>query len=105
MATLIVTATPIEGGDAARGRYLQAVLPALMDAGGTPIKRLRVTDTVSGSAGTGIVLVMDFESAESISAVFDSDDYQMLSADRDQGFSNVEILITENMPASPPPSS
>jgi uncharacterized protein (DUF1330 family) len=99
MATLIVTATPAEGGDAARGRYLQSVLPLLMKAGGTPVKRLRVTNTLTGDPGTGIVLVMDFQSADSISGVVASDEYEKLIADRDEGFSNIEILITEDMPS------
>lgn len=99
MATLIVTATPAEGGDAARARYLQSVLPLLISAGGTPVKRLRVTNTLTGDRGTGIVLIMDFENADSISGVIASDDYLSLIADRDEGFSNIEILIAEEMPS------
>jgi uncharacterized protein (DUF1330 family) len=99
MATLIVTATPAADGDAARARYLQSVLPLLLSAGGVPVKRLRVTNTLTGDHGTGIVLVMDFEDADSISGVFASDDYLRLIADRDQGFSNIEILMAEEMPS------
>ena len=104
MSTLIVTAAPTAGGEEARGRYLQGVLPLLMGAGGTPLKRLRVTNTVVGDAGTGIVLVMDFDNAESTTDVLAGDEYQALIADRDQAFSTMQILITEDMPASPPPA-
>jgi uncharacterized protein (DUF1330 family) len=38
---------------------------------------------------------MDFESAEAIQSVFASDDYKALLPDREIGFSNIEILITE----------
>ncbi len=101
MATLIVTATPAEGGDAARSRYLESVMPLLMGAGGTPVKRLRVATTLTGDRGTGIVLVMDFETAESISGIFASESYLSLITDRDEGFSDIEILIATDMPLSP----
>jgi uncharacterized protein (DUF1330 family) len=95
MTTLLVTATPAEGQGEAMGRYLQGVQPLLAGAGGTPVKRVRVTDTVTGTAGTGMALVMDFENAETIQGVFASDAYQALIPDRNTGFSNIEILITE----------
>ena len=40
---------------------------------------------------------MDFEDAETIRGVFASDAYQALIPDRDAGFSNIEILITESL--------
>ena len=95
MTTLLVTATPAEGQGEAMGRYLQGVQPLLVGAGGTPVKRVRVTETLTGSAGTALALVMDFENAEAIQGVFTSDAYQALVPDRDQGFSSVDILITE----------
>ena len=95
MTTLLVTATPAEGQGEAMTRYLQGVQPLLAGAGGSPVKRVRVTDTITGTAGTGMALVMDFENAETIQAVFASDAYRALIPDRDTGFSNVEILITE----------
>ena len=95
MTTLLVTATPAEGQHEAMGRYLQGVQPLMAEAGGTLVKRLRVTQAVAGTAGTALALVMDFDNAEALAAVFGSDAYQALIADRDQGFSNVEILITE----------
>lgn len=95
MTTLLVTATPAEGQGEAMGRYLQGIQPLLAGAGGTPVKRVRVTDTLAGSAGTAMALVMDFDNAEAIKGVFTSDAYQTLTTDRDKGFSNVDILITE----------
>ncbi len=95
MTTLVVTATPAEGQHEAMGRYLQGVGPLLAGAGGTPVKRVRVTDAITGTAGTGIALVMDFEDAETVGGVFASDAYKALIPDRDPGFSSLEILITE----------
>jgi uncharacterized protein (DUF1330 family) len=95
MTTLLVTATPAEGQGEAMSRYLQGVQPLFAGAGGAPVKRVRVTDTVTGTAGAGMALVMDFANAEAIQGVFASDAYQALIPDRDTGFSNIEILITE----------
>lgn len=97
MTTLIVTASPAEGQNEAMGRYLQAVSPLLIDAGGTPVKRLRVTNAITGTAGTAIALVMDFENAETLTTLFASDAYQALIPDRDTAFSNIDMLITESL--------
>lgn len=97
MTTLLVTATPAEGQQEAQGRYLKGVMPVLLGAGGTPVKRLRVTGSVSGDATTKLALVMDFDSAEAIAAVFGSEAYKALEADRSQGFAKIDILITEDV--------
>ena len=97
MTTLVVTATPAEGQNEAMGRYLQGVGPLLAGAGGTLVKRVRVTDTLSGTADTGVVMVMDFEDAETIRELFASDAYQALIPERDKGFSSIDILITESL--------
>jgi uncharacterized protein (DUF1330 family) len=72
------------------------VQPLLKAAGGRPVKTLRVTDSILGSVGTSMALVMDFDSADAIADVFASDAYQALVPDRDRAFSNIEILITED---------
>ena len=95
MTTLVVTATPAEGQGESMGRYLEGVGPLLANAGGTPVKRVRVTDTVVGTAGTAMALIMDFENEETIHDMFGSETYKALIPDRDKGFSNIEILITE----------
>jgi len=96
MATLIVTASLKDGEDEARGRYLQAVTPFLMAAGGQPVKRLRVTNVVSGNADAALALVMDFPDTQTINDAFASPEYKALLPDRDKGFSNMEILVTED---------
>ncbi|VAV91341.1 hypothetical protein MNBD_ACTINO02-2682 [hydrothermal vent metagenome] len=96
MATLLVTLTAAPDQDSARGRYVAGVQPLLKAAGGRPVKRLRVIDAIVGSAGTSMALVMDFDSADAIAAVFASAAYQALVDDRDMAFSNIEILITED---------
>ncbi len=70
-------------------------MTTLVGAGGTPVKRVRVTDTITDTAGTAVVLAMNFESTEAIQGVFASDANKALIPDRETGFSNIEILITE----------
>ena len=41
-----------------------------------------------------MVLVMDFDSAETVTAMFESDGYQALVPVRDRGFTEMNILIT-----------
>ncbi|MGI9658446.1 MAG: DUF1330 domain-containing protein [Gaiellaceae bacterium] len=96
MSTLLVTATPAEGQQEAQGRYLKSVGALLIGAGGKPVKRLRITQSVSGDATTKLALVMDFDNAEAISALFESDAYRALEADRNQGFASIDIFITED---------
>jgi uncharacterized protein (DUF1330 family) len=44
-----------------------------------------------------MVLVMDFESADAVTELFDSDDYAALVPMRDRGFKEMNILITHTM--------
>ncbi len=46
MATLIVLSTPRTGGGDALISYVDQVIPLIIDAGGTPIKRLHVSGVV-----------------------------------------------------------
>jgi len=97
MATLLVTATPAEGQGEAMGRYLQGVMPLLMGAGGQLVKRVRVSNTISGERGTGMALIMDFDTVDTITDMFAGEAYQTLIADRDLGFSDIEILVAEDI--------
>jgi uncharacterized protein (DUF1330 family) len=95
MATLIVTATPVEGQGEAFARYREVVQPLLKGAGGTPMKRLRVTDVVAGNPDIATVLVMDFDNVDLIKDVFASSAYAAAIPDRDAALSNLQILVTE----------
>ena len=95
-ATLIVTATPNPQEMEAVNDYLQGVLPLLLGAGGKPVKRLKVDELIHGSP-CGMVLVMDFESNEAITNLFESEEYAALIPVRDQGFIEMNILSTHEM--------
>jgi uncharacterized protein (DUF1330 family) len=95
-ATLVVTAVPNPDEMAAVQEYLKGVLPLLMGAGGKPVKRLKAADVIHGRP-SGMVLVMDFDSSDAITKMFESDDYQSLVPTRDRGFSEMNILVTQEM--------
>ena len=94
--TLVVTAVPNPNEMGSVQEYLQGVLPLLMRAGGKPVKRLKV-DTVINGNPSGMVLVMDFDSADAISGMFESEDYAALVPVRDRGFSEMNIVLTREM--------
>jgi uncharacterized protein (DUF1330 family) len=60
------------------------------------VKRLKVSKTVKG-APSGMVLVMDFDSADAITGMFESDEYAALVPARDRGFAEMNILLTHEM--------
>jgi uncharacterized protein (DUF1330 family) len=94
--TLVVTAVPNPNEMASVQQYLQGVLPLLMGAGGKVVKRLKVDKLIHGSP-CGMILVMDFDSSDAITAMFESDDYAALLPARDRGFSEMNIQLTDEM--------
>jgi len=65
-------------------------------AGGKLVKRLKVDRVIRGNR-SGMVLVMDFDSADAITAMFESNDYAALVPVRDRGFAEMNILLTQQM--------
>ena len=94
--TLVVTAVPNPDEMASVQEYLQGVLPLLMGAGGTVVRRLKLNRVLHGRPA-GMVLVMDFDSADAISGMFESDDYAALIPVRDRGFLEMNIQLTQEM--------
>ena len=94
--TLVVTAVPNPAEMPAVQEYLKGVLPLLQGAGGKLVKRLKVNKPIHGNP-SGMVLVMDFDSAEAITKMFESDDYAALVPVRDRGFAEMNILLTQGM--------
>ncbi|MEM9433757.1 MAG: DUF1330 domain-containing protein [Pseudomonadota bacterium] len=95
-ATLVVTATPNTTDMEAVQSYLKGVMPLLMCAGGTLVKRLKVVQIVNGRP-SGMVLVMDFPSEQAVEDLFASDAYEALIETRDKGFSEINMLIAGEM--------
>jgi uncharacterized protein (DUF1330 family) len=95
-ATLVVTATPNPNEMESVQSYLQGVLPLLTGAGGQLVKRLKVENLIHGNPN-GMVLVMDFDSDEAITGLFESEDYAELLPVRDKGFKEMNIMLTHTM--------
>ena len=94
--TLVVTAVPDPDEMASVQEYLQGVMPLLMGAGGQPVKRLKVDEVIHGNP-SGMVLMMDFDSADAITGMFESEEYAGLVPVRDRGFTEMNILLTQEM--------
>jgi len=94
--TLVVTAVPKPNEMESVQEYLQGVLPLLTGAGGTVVRRLKTNKVVNGRPA-GMVLVMDFDSADAVETMFESDEYRALVPVRDQGFQEMNILIAQGM--------
>ena len=94
--TLVVTAVPNPKEMESMQEYLQGVLPLLKGAGGKLVKRLKVDKPIHGNP-SGMVLVMDFDSADAITTMFESDEYAALVAVRDRGFAEMNIQLTHEM--------
>ena len=95
-ATLVVTATPDPNEMPSVQAYLQGVMPLLIEAGGKLGKRQKVGSVVNGRP-SGMVLVMDFESDEDVTNLFASSAYADLVQVRDKGFTEMNILVTEDL--------
>ncbi len=93
---LVVTAVPNPNEMESVQEYLKGVMPLLQGAGGKLVKRLKVGKLIHGNP-SGMVLVMDFDSADSITAMFESDDYAALVPVRDRGFSEMNIHLAQEM--------
>ena len=94
--TLVVTAVPNPNEMASVQEYLQGVLPLFKGAGGKLVKRLKVDEVIHGNP-SGMVLVMDFDSADAITGLFESEDYAALVPVRNRGFAEMNILLTREM--------
>lgn len=95
-ATLVVTAVPKPDQMASVQEYLQGVLPLVVGAGGTSIRRLKTSQVLDGRAA-GMALVADFESVAAATSMFESDEYRALLPAREQGFAEMNVLLTQEM--------
>lgn len=95
--TLIVTSSPNLEEIGELKKYVQEVMPLLLNLGGTVVKRSKLTDTYHGKQPFVFLLVMDFPSKKELTKMFDSDTYKALIPMRDKGFSDINILYAEDL--------
>lgn len=95
-ATLVVTATPDPNEMPSVQAYLQGVMPLLKGAGGMLVKRQKIGQVINGRP-SGMVLVMDFDSSDAVTELFESEAYADLITVRDKGFTEMNILVARDM--------
>jgi len=95
--TLIVTSSPNLNEMEELKKYVQGVMPLLLNLGGTVIKRSKLTDTYHGEQSFVFLLVMDFPSKKALTEMFDSEAYKSLIPNRNKGFTDINILYAEDL--------
>ncbi len=90
--TLVISALPNPAEIDSAHEYLHSVLPLLMAAGGVLVKRVKIEQMLYGRP-THMVLMMDFASADTITAVFGSDTHRALLPARERGFTELNIMV------------
>lgn len=98
---LFVTATPIMEHHDALERYVEGVIPMLMQAGGAPPKIIKQDKSVVGYTDTFMTMIVEFEGEDAKKAahdVFESEAYAALVPDRDKAFRKMNIAFYSDMP-------
>lgn len=95
--TMVVLAVPNPAAMEDMETYLTKVHPILDKYGGEHVFRGQTDKAVIGNASFGIILVMNFDSAETIVKMFDSPEYKALIPSRDRGFLKMDVVITNAM--------
>lgn len=75
--------------------YAENAPKLLLEAGGTPVRRMKVHEQLKGEDGPQTVFMMDFPSAEALKGVFETEEYKALIPHRDKAFSQLTLLIAE----------
>ncbi|MEM9330797.1 MAG: DUF1330 domain-containing protein [Pseudomonadota bacterium] len=75
--------------------YAEKAPNLLLQAGGTPVRKMKVHELIKGENGPQTVFMMDFPSAEALKGVFDTEEYKALIPHRDKAFSQLTLLIAE----------
>ena len=96
MAKLLINFSPAQGQEEAMKRYREAAGPLFAAIGGKPTEPARIVEEVAGGRGLAMSVVMDFESADALSALFASEAYEAVIPLRDAAFEDIQILITEH---------
>ena len=95
--TFIALGTPDPDQSDALKTYVEAAPKLLLAAGGVPVKRMKITETLLGEGGPATVFLMEFPSADAIKGVLASKEYQALIPHRDKGFKQVTFLLAEDL--------
>ena len=90
---LIVTAIVNPSEKEALVHYQQNAGKLLVQAGGKPVGKFKITEHLAGSNTPHIAVLMEFDSSDSIKSVFNSEAYKALIPYREKAFSDINISI------------
>ena len=96
-ATLVVTATPNPAAMEDMQSYLSQVGPLIMEYKGEVLHRGKITHVIDGEPNFVILLLVQFDSQDTIKTLFDSPEYAALKPARDKGFKSMNIVISTAM--------
>ncbi len=94
--TFISLGIPDPDQDEALKSYIEAAPKLLLAAGGVPVKRMKIMETLLGEGGPSTVFLMEFPSADAIRRVLVSNEYQQLVPVRDKAFKELTFLLAED---------
>tara|TARA_Y100001001_G_C8014363_1_gene310950 strand:- start:4078 stop:5430 length:1353 start_codon:yes stop_codon:yes gene_type:complete len=73
--------------------YSENSAPLFKKAGGTPVGKFKITQSLVGNMNLHILVIMEFPSAQAIKDVFESEEYKKLLPFRDKAFGQLEVYI------------
>lgn len=94
--SLVVTAILNANAAHSINEYIDGTLPQLIAAGGKIRKRVMVDEVIHGKS-SGLVVIMDFDSEDTIRSVFNSEEYKRFIPVRNVAFQEINIQIAKNM--------
>ncbi len=77
--------------------YLGKIGPLLVKNGGNPLARYKTIQEISGNDGPEMISIVEFESAELINKMVDSDDFKALAELRAKAFNKLDMMICTSM--------
>ena len=90
---LIVNAVVNPGEREALAYYQQEATPMFVAAGGKPVGKFKISESLIGEADLHMAVVMEFPNDEAIKGVFDSEAYQELIPYREKAFKELNVYI------------
>lgn len=93
---MIVNATLNLNEKEAFTHYSEHSAPLFKKAGGIPVSKHKILETLIGGHELSVVSVMEFPEKQVILNVFESEEYKELLTFRDKAFSKLEVFIGSN---------
>lgn len=73
--------------------YSENSAPLFKKAGGTPVGKFKITESLVGNMNLHIIAIMEFPNDKAIKDVFASEEYKKLLPYRDKAFRELQVYI------------